>query len=466
MATRVERVPQAARRAFPRQYASTRGTGRLRRLFFALALVACALASLYAAMGLMVRVTPELFPGQTFPNPVARILPGSLSFEKPGENSVFNRRRNLLIVGLDARPGQRLLDLHHTDTIMVATLEPNSKSAAVLAFPRDLYITITLPEGTTYQDRINASYMQGVQRTNSFEGGIDQLRRDLKNNFGIEVDHWVILDFQGVERLIDALGGVDVNIPYDLRVPDWWYSNDDRNAQWVSFPSGPTHLDGYHAVAFGRYRNDSDTYRVKRQELVLQAAFSKALRGGIFDNPLGLWNAYRDAVQTDLTTAEILSLAPLLAQVRGDIATYSVADEVNGKPTVWGFTTPSGAAVLGWDPNNVEYWLRQVFSKTAYAGAIVEIWNGYGDGGFRRAEALGQYLEYGKGLPNVYLGPDVEVQQETMIVMFGTGREEMAEDIASWLGLPPTRIEARERTNAAQPDLVIVIGQDLVIPDS
>ena len=102
----------------------------------------------------------------------------------------------------------------------------------------------------------------------------------------------------------------------------------------------------------------------------------------------------------------------------------------------------------------------------AYAGAVVEIWNGYGDGGFRRAEALGQYLEYGKGLPNVYLGPDVDLQQQTTILMFGTGREEMAEDIASWLGLPPTRIESRERTNPAQPDLVIVIGQDLVIPDS
>lgn len=466
MATRVERVPQGAGRSTPRQIASTRSTGRLRRLLFALALVTCACATLYAAMGMMVRVTPELFPGQTFPNPVARILPGPLAFEKPGENSVFNRRRNLLIVGLDARPGQRLLDLYRTDTVMVATLEPNSKTAAVLAFPRDLYITITLPDGATYQDRINASYMEGVRRTNSFAGGIDQLKRDMKNNFGIEVDHWVILDFQGVEQLIDALGGIDVDIPYELSVPNWYYSNDDRNATWIAFPPGSMHLDGYGAVAFGRYRGDSDTYRVKRQELVLQAAFSKALRGGVFDNPLGLWNAYQDAVQTDLSTAQIVSLAPLLAQVRGDIATYSVADPVNGKETVWGFATPSGDAVLGWDPNNVEYWLRQVFSKNAYAGAVVEIWNGYGEEGFRRAEALGQYLEYGKGLPNVYLGPDVDAQPGTTILMFGSGRREMAEDIAAWLGLPENRIEVRERTNAAQPDLVIVIGQDLVIPDS
>src|SRR5690606_32001870 len=119
-------------------------------------------------------------------------------------------------------------------------------------------------------------------------------------------------------------------IPAELAVPQWWYSDDDLNAHWIEFPVGQYHFDGYEAVAFGRYRNDSDLVRVKRQEFILQAAFDKALSDGIFRNPLGLWGSFQDTVQTNLSTSEIVGLAPLAAEVRGTIATYSLGDPVNG----------------------------------------------------------------------------------------------------------------------------------------
>jgi hypothetical protein len=258
--------------------------------------------------------------------------------------------------------------------------------------------------------------------------------------------------------------GVEVDIPDELTVPDWYYSDDDLNPVWLSFGSGPQHLDGYHAVAFGRYRNDSDFYRVKRQQLVVEAAIKKIFARGLLQNPFELWDAYSSTVKTDLSKTRMIQLAPLARQTQGRTKTFSLGDPVNGRETMFGVMLESGASVLEWDAENVQYWLSQVFTKAQYVDSNVEIQNGYGEDGAVRASALGRFLAYSKGLPTVYVGPDAPVQPETTIILYSSDKREMAEDIADWMGVPSSVIQEETRTNDTQPDVVIIVGKDFVIP--
>lgn len=437
------------------------------RLLFVAALITFAFSSVYSGTAMLARVYPALFPGRTLPISISVPIPlvndvRPFEITSPGEGSSFNKRINLLIVGLDKRSWN---DSTLTDTVMVATVDPLTKQSSVLSFPRDMLIDIHPPGGGKYEDRINTSYGIGVRNGNSSEAGAKQLMADINYNFHIEVTHWLVLDFQGVEKLIDAVGGVDVDIPYELSVGSWFYSDDDIHGVWLSFPPGKQHLDGYRAVAFGRHREyDNDFQRVKRQQLVLRAAVAQVFSRGLLNNPFELWDAYKDTVKTDVPRGLMPGYALLLRETQGRLNTYSLGDPVDGVPTMIPFTTEVGAAVQRWVPENVQYWLSQTFTKASWAQSNVEIQNGYGEDGAVRASALGRYLLYSKGLPTVYVGPDTPPQPATTITLFGDEKRLMAEDIAKWLGMPATAIKVQPKSDPALPDVIIVIGKDFKLP--
>lgn len=440
---------------------------RGQRLTFVIALLIFAGASFYSGLSMLTRAYPALFPGEQAPlSGVLGRLPGPARVQQPGAESIFNKRRNFLIVGVDRRSYQPLLERHRTDVIMVGTIDPVTKIFNVLGFPRDLYIDIHRTDGSVYEGRINESWGIGVAEGGSYQAGADQLAHDMQENFGIAIDNWVLLDFEGVETLINAVGGIDVDIPEELSVPDWWYSDESGrvDAHWVAFPPGQQHLDGYNAVAFGRYRNDSDMTRVKRQQLVMQTAAAQMFSRGLLNNPMELYDAYKDTVQHNVSSSQIPGLANLLAAAGGQIHTYSIGDPVDGVPTVEGTTTAGGASVLLWNPENVRYWLNQVFSKATYSASNIEIQNGYGPGGEEKVGQLGRYLRFAKGFPTVYRGPDAAVAPTSTIIVYRQVRLEMAQDMAGWLGIDPASIVVRDTTDTALPDVVVVIGQDFVLP--
>ena len=358
-----------------------------------------------------------------------------------------------------------------TDVVMIATIDPVGKTINFLSFPRDMEVKIHTDK-FTYKDRINTAYGVGFRTVSQDSdlgtkqrAGARQLQKDMKENFGVETDGWVLLDFKGVEKLIDSIGGVDIVIPYELSVGDWFYSDDDIRGRWLSFPPGTIHLDGYHAVAFGRNRNDNDFNRIKRQQLVLQTAVYKVFEKGLLSqDPFDLWATYSATVRTNMSATRLAGLFPLVRQTQARTRMYSVADPVNGVPTLEGITTGGGAEVQLWNPDNVKYWLAQVFTKAAYASSAVEIQNAYGSDGTIRAEALGVYLKYSKSLPTVFTGPDQPVQPTTTITLYGEKRQ-LADDIAKWMGIAFPNIVALPRpAESTLPDIVIVIGKDFRLP--
>jgi LCP family protein required for cell wall assembly len=349
---------------------------------------------------------------------------------------------------------------------MVASIDPNTNLISLVSIPRDFWVDINLPNGTTYKERINTSYAAGLLNEGSVKAGAEQLAHDINFNFGIEIDEWMIVDFKGVEALIDALGGMEITIPPELAVPEWWYGDEsgDPPPHWIEFPAGIQTVTGYEAVAFGRYRGDGDLNRVKRQQLVVQTALQRAFAKGILNtNPFDLWDAYNKAIiRHSIATTKLITYADLLKRSAGNTKTYSLGDEVNGVLPVYDEII-DGKAVLIWDPELVQYTVAQAFAKTKYANSVVEIQNAADDGG-ARAAALGRYLKFVKYLPTVDIGADVSAQPATTILLFSEDRKPMAQDIAEWLSLPESAIQPAERTSASQPDVLVIVGADFILP--
>ena len=430
---------------------------------------------MYTAAALMTRVTPALFPGKAFADiPVVGNLTQKLPVAAPGVNSSFNKRINLLILGVDQRPyysDESLPDevrfQGRTDTIMVATIDPITKQLSFLGFPRDMLVDLSGPNVPNTPWKINESYTYGVLQGNSVDAGAHQLEKDIKNDFGIDIDYYVIMNFVGVQKLVDAVGGVDVTIPDDLGVYNWWYSDEgDVPPHYVTYPPGPYHFDGYNAVAFGRNRDPSDFARVKREQVILSGVLGKAFSQGLLDlgGLANLYDAYKKTITTDMPYAKMAGLAPLLKDTIGSSKMFSLGDPVDGKPTTW----PAdyyGASVDLWDRDNVAYWIDQAFTKASYSQSTVEIDNGYGSDGSARAASLGHYLKFAKGLPTVYYGADQPAQPETTITLYDSNKQQLVDDIARWLNVGAQNIHVKDKSaDPTLPDVIITIGGDYQVP--
>jgi len=443
------------------------------RALFAFAILTLFLATSYSGVALLARVTPALFPGRSLKNVgVISLLDNVVPVPQASAASSFTDRIHVLVLGIDKRSDEEFRDdgTYLTDVVMVASIDPITKKSTVVSFPRDMMIDIHMKDGSSFEDRINVSYETGVLAGKSRSAGVEQVKRDLKENFGIEVDHSVLIDFKGVEGLVDALGGVTIDVPDDLAIYNWAYSDDDRTVRYLSFPPGVNELTGYEAVAFGRNREgDSDLYRIKRQQLVVQAAVAKSFSSGIIGlDGLQLWDAYGNLAKTDVPRGAMPGLADLARRTNGSTVFYSLGDPVDGVPTMIPYTTNRGAAVLQWNPDNVQYWLARAFPVTRHPDAVVELQNAYPDKaqGDSRTAALGRYLVYSRGLVTVYYGDDADAPARTSVILRRETQRQAARDIAGWLGLSDTAIVSQPAAanDTFSPDITVVVGQDFVIP--
>jgi LCP family protein required for cell wall assembly len=432
-------------------------------------------ASLYTSAALLARVTPALFPGTTLSGVLPDPIPAQQILAEPDESSVFNRPINILVLGLDSRPQQEddlTLPIEErykarTDTIMVASVDPITDTITFLSFPRDMVITVHPPNGQPYDNRINESFLEGLQSRHSVEAGAEQVQRDLQRNFGIETDYWLILDFRGVAGVIDAIGGIDVDIPEELAFEEWWYSDDDVTHNLISIPPGRQSLDGYMAVAFSRNRDPNDLARIERQQIVLQAAVTEVFAQGLLSPGRWprLWEAYRSSVKTDVPNSRLPGYANLVRETRGNMSTFSIADPVGDSATVWdGWLY--GASVLYWEPANVRYWIARAFPDRAYANATVEIQNARGVGHELDGLAVGQYIEFDMAVPTVRQGPDAPEAEASEILLYDDDRRGLAEDIARELGLPEAVIRELPRDSDSLPDVRVILATDAELPAS
>jgi LCP family protein required for cell wall assembly len=245
-------------------------------------------------------------------------------------------RLTILLMGVDRRPQQGDVPTR-SDAITLITIDPASKTAAMLSIPRDLYVPLA---GLDRVDRINTAYYFG--EVYQLPGGGAQAAKDtIAWNLGVPLDKFVIINFEGFKRAIDALGGIDIDVP--KRIVDDTYPTEDYGIERLVIEAGPTHMDGELALKYVRTRHqDSDFGRIQRQQQVILAVRDKALSLGVIGHLPTLLDAVAGLYETDLTLAEIVSVAQVWGEIpRENIGVYRIDESLTSS-----WSTPTGASVL------------------------------------------------------------------------------------------------------------------------
>lgn len=205
---------------------------------------------------------------------------------------------NILLIGQDARPGE---GRSRSDSMILVTFNKEKKTITMTSFLRDLYVQIPGYYGT----KLNAAYVFG---------GMELLDATLEQNFGVQVDGNVEVNFSRFAEVIDLLGGVDM----ELRQDEANYIN--QKTYRYELKAGMQHLDGEQALHYSRIRSldaDADFSRTNRQRKVISTLIEK-FRNTKLTTLLGLLDDLLPMLATDMSNDEILSLVkdlfPMLAE--------------------------------------------------------------------------------------------------------------------------------------------------------
>jgi LCP family protein required for cell wall assembly len=439
------------------------GSSKLtQRLLVALAGILILVAAGWLTLVIATRVDDLLFPGRTLSLPVS--VPG---VEEDGDGP--EDRINILVLGLDRRPNEGDAPTR-TDTMIIVTIDPKTKTAKMLGIPRDWWVEIPYKNGNGYyQDRVNTAYVIG--ETEGYPGGgIGLVKQVLEHNlhldeYGVSLDDHVVIDFDAFVDLIDALGGIDVYVPEPINDPRYSYTERRGDYLPLNFDVGMHHMNGIYALGYARTRyNNSDLDRIQRQQRVIFAAIDKATQLDLIrpDKLLDLWSQFKDTIETDVSDVEIPGLADLATQIEeANIVGYSI-----GHATV-NYTTPEGASVLLADDELVRRMVAEVFADQVAAGeqALVEVQNGTGADGMA-ARAVDYFSTSGIEGAQLSAGntTDGQVRPLTEIIDF-SGKPETVQRLATLLNVPANRIRQAGPNDAAlrngqSPDVVVILGAE------
>ena len=206
-----------------------------------------------------------------------------------------------------------------TDTIMVASLDPDhTKSAVLLSIPRDTYV---LNAGKMGKGRINSLYRdykialerKGMKEAEASVESLKQLDEEIGNLIGVKIHGAIKVNFSGFTETIDAIGGIDVDVPENLVDPE--YPGPNYSYETFSIAKGPQHLDGATALKYARSRHStSDFSRSGRQQQIIAAAAEKVKKDGIIKNAsriTELLSIVAKNVESTFSTRELIGFAAI-----------------------------------------------------------------------------------------------------------------------------------------------------------
>ena len=233
-----------------------------------------------------------------------------------GQPGLTDEPLNVLVLGVDTRPDNQEMG-SRTDTIMLVQVVPKTGDVKLLSVPRDLFVEVEPGE----KDKINAAYNYG---------GVDETIETLENYSGLPVDHYAVVDFEGFERVIDAMGGVRVDVG-EGQFPEKWRLGE-----------GVQRLNGHKALIYARYRGTpgADLDRMQRQRELVGALRSEALRWHTVKTLPEIMVVMNENVQTDLDLDGAITLGRVL--IRKGRHAEMTSQQLQGTPE----TLPNGEQVL------------------------------------------------------------------------------------------------------------------------
>ncbi len=221
----------------------------------------------------------------------------------PSGGSALTNATHVLLLGTDSAPIASRRGLRHTDSIMLVRSDPDHNRLAYLSIPRDLRVEIP---GYGF-DKVNVAYQIG---------GAPLAIRTVRN-LGLPVNHVAIVDLARFKVLIDAVGGVDINVPKPILSKfDCPLKTNAECADWPGwrFRKGEQHMNGRRARIYSRVRSnlldpsESDITRAARQQQVMQALTSKMTSPGTLIRMPWMGDDLTQPLATDLSTGEFLAL--------------------------------------------------------------------------------------------------------------------------------------------------------------
>lgn len=366
---------------------------------------------------------------------------------------------NILLLGIDQRVGEE--GPFRSDTMILVSIDPSRNTATMVSIPRDLWVTIP----GYGENRINAAHSLGdfYQYPG---GGVALAKLTVQQTLGVPVHYYVRINFSGFEKMIDAIGGVTIDVPrhiYDSAYPD-----NNYGTYVVEFQPGIQQMDGKRALEYARTRHDSNDYdRMQRQQQVIITARDKILSLNI---PLAkipeLLRIAGDSIQTDLTLREIIALAEMVKGISPDNIRRAAIDETMTSSV----TTPKGAMVQVADWDKVHALINELFpnssplaatpdpakSQIALEGARIEMRNG------SDVDALGEQATLAlraKGYNIVRYDSDSQFNQDTTSIIVYSEKPYTVDSLVQELTINPENV--RKMTGEqSDVDIIIILGKD------
>jgi LCP family protein required for cell wall assembly len=371
-------------------------------------------------------------------------------------------RVNILVMGLDYRDWVSGEGAPRTDTMILASVDPLSKTVGLLSIPRDLWVNLP---GFEEPNRINVAYRFG--ETYQLPGGGPALAMDtVEGLLGLKIDYYALIDFYSFEQFIDELGFIEIDVPHNIWV-------DPIDGPTVKLKRGAHDLPGNLALAYARARNTEggDFDRAGRQMQVIMAVRDRILSYDMFATLISrapaIYEQISSGIQTNLTLEQAVQLAWLVQQIpeedikRGAIGTDHVTF---GK-------SPEGDDVLKPRPEQIRILRDEIFASEGLASpamagadpqelmqtenAKVSVLNGAGVPGL--ATRTSDYLTT-QGVNVTSTGDAPELYNATTIISY-TGNPYTINYLVNLMGISENRIYNRFDPTS-QVDVELFLGYD------
>ena len=352
-------------------------------------------------------------------------------------------RLNILLIGADQRPKEGTFN---ADTLIVVSIDPKTKQVAMFSLPRDT-VDVPIPAGparsvfgSVYRGKINSLWLNARFRADAFPGtdksrGFNALKSTLGELYGLDIQYYVMVNFEGFQNIVDTLGGVTINVQNPV-LDDHYPGGPAGASIRVYIPAGVQHMTGAQALIYARSRHTSSDFdRAQRQQRVILSIREQADPRKVLDNLNQLLTDLKTSFKTDIPQDKIDDLIGLSST----IDSTNIHSFVFAPPRFASNATDERGSIVVPNVGAIRQAVATAFKKIdptiqrqreAVAGENGFIWVINGSGKVGQASSIAAYLEYlGLTASAPTKRPDKTVQQ-TQIRVYNGRESELQSTIA------------------------------------
>ena len=382
-------------------------------------------------------------------------------------------RVNILLLG---RGGDGHAGADLTDTILLASVDPVNKKAALVSIPRDLWVKNanggSSKVNAIFADAKSRSLAKDKDKKKAEAAGVKAVQDIAKNVLGVPIHYHAMVDFKAFQQAVDTVGGVDINITPETAVTERLYNTMTGKPFYLNVTPGMQHFNGEKALFYTRSRHTSprgDFDRAERQRVFIQALTQKIASAQTYTNPVKvsqLMDAFGDHVSTDMSINDAMRLMTIGKEIGSSFESVDFADPA--KPLmktgmIDGQSVVMPAAGIG-DYSAIQALVRSKL-RDGYItreNAGIAVLNGTAMGGLagQKAEEL---KSYGYNVGAVTDAP-TQNYEKTVIVDYSNGSKPYTKNyLEKRFGVTATTTPPDAAIQADGANFVIILGQNETI---